>query len=98
MEENKPPAPEEPASSGGLSHGEVLDFVTGGAAAWADRFHGDKAPVAPKRQRGAKRDPALSSRLSVTIHKELHQRLKSAAVERKTSVGELLDQLLRDHL
>jgi len=49
---------------------------------------GSKSGLVPKDDR----------RLTANIHKDLHKKLKYAAVDRETTVGELLEELIRKHL
>jgi len=42
--------------------------------------------------------PSGDVRLTVNIRDDLHQRLKIAAVKRRTTVGELLEELVEAHI
>lgn len=42
--------------------------------------------------------PEGDTRLSVNINKKLHKKLKMAAVQRETTVGEILEELVKKHL
>lgn len=42
--------------------------------------------------------PAGDVRLTVNIRDDLHQRLKIAAIQRRTTVGELLEELVEQHI
>jgi len=104
MSKRKPAAPKTDDPAPGLSHGEVMDFVTGGASAWAARQHEESAKRAPRvksKTKGAaasKLKPSSKIRLSVSIGEDLHLRLKSEAARRKMAVGEVLEQVMRRHL
>ena len=37
-------------------------------------------------------------RLTANVSKELHKKLKHAAVDQETTVGEILEQLIKKHL
>lgn len=42
--------------------------------------------------------PPNDKRLTVNIHKDLHKKLKHAAVDHDTTVGELIESLIDKHL
>ena len=42
--------------------------------------------------------PEGDARLAVNIDKRLHKKLKHAAVDRETTIGELLEELIKKHL
>jgi hypothetical protein len=86
------PRAHKPVPDPGLSHGDVMDLVTGGAAAWANKRHAAKAGG---RKPAARKSPASATRREVSIHKDLHLRLQAEAKRRKLTVPELLEQLLK---
>jgi hypothetical protein len=101
MKKAKQPKPKEPAREPKLKHRNVLDFVTGGAAAWSDRRHTDAAPVARKvaAQAAAPTVPAKRGvRLTVNIRPDLHERLEKEAARRNENLGEVLERLLEKNL
>lgn len=85
-----------PAPDPGLSHGDVMDLVTGGAAAWANKRHA--ARKAGARTTGARKPPASAVRLEVNLQKDLHQRLQAEAKKRKLTPAELLEQLIKTQI
>ena len=93
MTRPKKPRANKPALDKGLSHGDVMDLVTGGAAAWANKRHA--ASKAGARTTGARKPPAGAVRLELSIHKDLHQRLQAEAKRRKLTLPELLEQLMQ---
>ena len=101
MKKTKQSKPKKPVREPGIRHRNVLDFVTGGAAAWSDRRQTDAAPVARK---GAA--PATASavpathgvRLTVKIRQDLHARLEKEAATQGSTLGEVLDRLLEKSL
>ena len=105
MRKTKQPKSKKPAREPGrepaLKHRNVLDFVTGGAAAWSDRRQTDVAPVARK----GTAQPAIPAvpapggvRLTVNIHQDLHARLEKEAARQGATVGEVLERLLEKNL
>jgi predicted HicB family RNase H-like nuclease len=42
--------------------------------------------------------PAGDKRLTINIKKELHKKLKMAAIENETSVGEIIERLVQNNL
>jgi len=99
----KPASAKKHAAPVGLSHAEVMDFVTGGASHWAGRKHADAAhtpaPVKSRpKARAATPKPRAASKVRVGVGKDLHSRLATAAAEKGLSVDEALDKLLRRHL
>jgi predicted HicB family RNase H-like nuclease len=95
------PRATKPVPGPGLSHGDVMDLVTGGAATWANKRHATKTKGAHDslksgaRAASARKPPASGVRLEVSIQKDLHQRLQAEAKRRKLSTRELLEQLIQ---
>jgi len=52
--------------------------------------------VAKKKKKG--NVPEGDARLSVNVDKKLHKRLKIEAAKRETTLGEIIEQLLKKHL
>ena len=97
MKNTKQPKSKKPA----LKHRNVLDFVTGGAAAWSDRRQTDVTPVARKgtAQPASPAVPAPRGvRLTVNLHQDLHARLEKEAARQGATVGEVLERLLEKNL
>jgi predicted HicB family RNase H-like nuclease len=103
MKKTKPPATKKSVAKARMSHREVLDFVTGGAAAQANRHHAASARTAQHAARSARgevssRAPRVGDvRLTLNIRKDLHRRLQTEATRRRTTVGEVVEQLLKKH-
>ncbi len=53
--------------------------------------------MAKKKKKGSN-VPEGDRRLAVNLDKKLHKKLKLAAVQRETTIGELLEQLIKKHL
>jgi hypothetical protein len=73
-----------------LSSGAVLDFAEGKAA-----------KLAAKAATGAATSrfpPSGDVRLTVNMRDDLHQWLKIEAVKRRTTVGEILEELVQQHM
>ena len=100
--QSKPKKPvREPGRVPDLKHRNVLDFVTGGAAAWSDRRQTDAAPVARKGTASATASAVPATRgvrLTVNIRQDLHERLEKEAARRDATVGEVLEGLLEKSL
>jgi len=52
--------------------------------------------VAKKKKRG--NIPEGDIRLAANINRKLHKRLKLAAVQRETTIGQLIEQFIKKHL
>jgi hypothetical protein len=91
MKKPTKPAAKKPAPAAGLSHADVLDLVTGGAATWADRHHTARAKT-------AQRAPRNNLRLSVSVRGDVHKWLKAEASRRDSTVAEVLEGLVKPHL
>ena len=91
MKKPTKPAAKKPAPAVGLSHADVLDLVTGGAAAWADRRHAPRAKT-------AQRAPKSGVRHSVSVRGDVHKSLKAEATRRDSTVAEVLEKLVQRHL
>lgn len=60
---------------------------------------GKTAPVAPNAPESSSgKVPAGDVRLSANINQELHLKLKIAAAKERTTIGEILERLVDEHL
>ena len=98
------PTPRKHAPARKLSHGDVMDFVTGGAATQANRRHAAHAKTAQHAPTpGARKAVPRLSRvggagLKVNISSDLHRKLKAEAARRRTTVDKLVEQLVARQL
>jgi hypothetical protein len=69
-----------------LSREVVLGFAEGRSKAAADASPTSRFP------------PSGDIRLTVNIREDLHMRLKMEAVKRRTTVGEILEDLVQSHI
>jgi len=89
-----------------LTPDAALAFAEGRTAQKADKANEDaasrKSAVKTSGEATAsplsRLPPAGDVRLTVNIRDDLHQRLKIAAVQRRTTVGELLEELVEAHI
>lgn len=74
---------------------QALQFATGSAKA-EGRRRGRKPQKAAEPRSG--QVPPEDVRLTANIRKELHLKLKIAAANRSTTIGELIEELVAKHL
>lgn len=102
MAKNKTPTLRKPV----LTQEAVLGFAEGrpaASAAKASKGAGSsksavKASGAATGSPLSRLPPSGDVRLTVNIRDDIHQRLKIEAVKRRTTVGELLEELVQSHL
>lgn len=81
---------------------DALRFATGGDQVKADRTLAKPKKVAQKavQEVGAKSGlvPEGDVRLTANIRGDLHMKLKMRAVQERTTIGELIEELIAKHL
>lgn len=80
-----------------LTSEAVLGFAEGRAAP-ASRARSTKAAAAVADASTSRFPPTGDIRLTVNIREDLHMRLKMEAVKRRTTVGEILEGLVQQHI
>ena len=54
--------------------------------------------VRKKAKTRSRQPPSGDKRLTINIRSDVHKKLKIAAVERETTVGEIVEKLVKKHL
>jgi hypothetical protein len=81
-----------------LTSEAVLGFAEGRAAPTGRARSSKAAAVAPDASSMSRFPPTGDIRLTVNIREDLHMRLKMEAVKRRTTVGEILEGLVQQHV
>jgi hypothetical protein len=82
-----------------LTSEAVLGFAEGRGSPASSRARSSKASAAVVDPASTSRFPPTGDiRLTVNIREDLHMRLKMEAVKRRTTVGEILEDLVQQHI
>lgn len=79
-----------------INTAEVLNFATG--AAQESSARGGRTQGRKVAQKASGLVPAGDVRLTANIKEELHLKLKIAAANRRTTIGEIIEELVAKHL
>lgn len=83
-----------------LDTAQALQFATGAAQAGSAKAEGHRRGRKPQKAAEPRSGqvPPEDVRLTANIRKELHLKLKIAAANRSTTIGELIEELVAKHL